>query len=62
MHGWAPGIGKAEAESIGALGVNALLGKRATSAVFRAPTATIADEDYIAEWTAVLATRIESLR
>lgn len=62
VHGWAPDIGKAQAESIGALGVNALLGKRATSTVFRAPTATIADEDYIAEWTAVLATRIESLR
>jgi hypothetical protein len=38
------------------------LGKRATSTVFRATTAAIADEDYIAEWTAVLATRIESLR
>lgn len=62
VHGWAPDIGKAQAESIGALGVSALLGKRATSTVFRAPTAAIADEDYIAEWTAVLATRIESLR
>ncbi|MGH3955087.1 MAG: TetR/AcrR family transcriptional regulator [Mycobacterium sp.] len=62
VHGWAPGIGKRDAESIGVLGVNALLGKRATNTVFRRPGLDIADEDYIAEWTAMLATRIESLR
>ncbi|CPU63952.1 Putative transcriptional regulator%2C TetR family [Mycobacteroides abscessus] len=44
------------------LGVNALLGKRATSAVFRGSARDIADEDYVAEWTALLAMRIESLR
>lgn len=62
VNGWAPDIGKTEAKSIGVLGVNALLGKRATGTVFRAPSADIPDEDYIAEWTAMLATRIESLR
>ncbi|MGC7299462.1 TetR/AcrR family transcriptional regulator, partial [Mycobacteroides abscessus subsp. massiliense] len=42
--------------------VNALLGKRATSAVFRGAARDIADEDYVVEWTALLAMRIESLR
>lgn len=61
VQGWAPGMGKREAESIGVLGVNALLGKRETGAVFRRPGRGIADEDYVAEWTALLAARIESL-
>ncbi|MGC7327322.1 TetR/AcrR family transcriptional regulator, partial [Mycobacteroides abscessus subsp. abscessus] len=62
VQGWAPDISKQDAESIGVLGVNALLGKRATSAVFRGAARDIADEDYVVEWTALLAMRIESLR
>lgn len=53
---------RGDAAVIGTVGVNALLGKRATSTLFQASGSEIADEDYIAEWTAMLAGRIESLR
>lgn len=60
--GWVPGISHETAAAIGALGVNALHGRRVTSAVFHKPGADLSDEHYIAEWTAMLASRIESLR
>jgi hypothetical protein len=62
ITGWAPKTSQQDAKAIAAIGVNALLGKRATSTVFHAPGADIPDEQYIAEWTAVLARRIESTR
>jgi len=49
-------------KAIAAIGVNALLGKRATSTVFHTPGTDMQEEQYIAEWTAMLATRIESMR
>ncbi|GFG65609.1 putative transcriptional regulator, TetR family protein [Mycobacterium kubicae] len=62
VTGWIPTINPEGAAAIGAIAVNALHGKRTTSAVFHAPAADMADEQYIAEWTAMLASRIESLR
>jgi AcrR family transcriptional regulator len=62
IKGWAPKIRKQDAKTIAATGVNALLGKRATSTVFRAPETDMQDERYIAEWTAMLAGRVEALR
>ena len=62
VQGWAPRISKHDAAAIAAVGVNALLGKRATSSLFHASDADIPDEQYIAEWTAMLASRIEALR
>ncbi len=62
VTGWAPAISQQQAMVIAAVGVNALHGKRATSTVFHAPGASMDDEQYTAEWTAMLASRIESLR
>lgn len=62
VQGWAPGISKDDAAVIGAVGVNALLGKRATSTLFHAPGTETPDDRYVAEWTAMLAGRIEALR
>lgn len=45
-----------------ATAVNALHGHRATSTLFRAPYPDIPDEQYVAQWTAMLANRIEALR
>jgi hypothetical protein len=42
------------------VGINALLGKRATHFVFRAPQIDTPDEEFVADWTAMLAGRIES--
>ena len=44
------------------VGVNALLGKHATRVVFHAPQADTPDDEFIADWTAMLAGRIEAAR
>jgi AcrR family transcriptional regulator len=62
LTGWAPKINQQDATTIAAIGVNALLGKRATSTLFHPPGAEIPDERYIAEWTAMLASRVDALR
>lgn len=62
VKGWAPQIGKREAARVGAFGVNALLGKRAISTVFRAEALDIPDDQYLTEWTAMLANRIQTLQ
>jgi AcrR family transcriptional regulator len=62
IKGWAPNASDHDARAIAAIGVDALLGKRSTNAVFRVPATDMRDEDYIAEWTTMLAGRIEALR
>ena len=62
IKGWAPEISKHDATAVAAVGVDALLGRRATQAVFRAPAMDMQDEDFIAAWTAMLAGRVEALR
>ena len=62
IKGWAPKISKQDAAAIAAVGVDALLGKRATNTVFRVPAMAMQDEDFIVEWTAMLAGRVEALR
>lgn len=62
IKGWTSKIGNQDAKAIAAVGVDALLGKRATHTVFRIAATDMQDEHYIAEWTAMLAARVESLR
>jgi AcrR family transcriptional regulator len=62
IKGWAPKISKHDATAVAAVGVDALLGRRATHAVFRMPAMDMQDEDFIAAWTAMLAGRVEALR
>jgi AcrR family transcriptional regulator len=62
LTGWVPKISEECAATIAAVGVNALLGKRATRTLFHAAGADIPDERYIPEWTALLAARIQELR
>jgi AcrR family transcriptional regulator len=62
IKGWIPEISDRAAKTVAAVGVDALLGKRATSIVFRLPPTDMQDEYYIAEWTAMLAGRVEALR
>ncbi|MEN4479519.1 TetR/AcrR family transcriptional regulator [Mycolicibacterium cosmeticum] len=58
----APDLGQPAARRVATFGVNALLGKRMTRIVFDAPAVDTPDEDYVGEWTTMLADRIESLR
>jgi AcrR family transcriptional regulator len=62
IKGWVPKISDQDAKALAAVGVDALMGKRATNTVFRVPGAEMPDERYIAEWTAMLAGRVEALR
>lgn len=62
VTGWIPAISQQDAAAIATVGVNALHGKRATGTVFHEPKAAMPDEQYIAEWTAMLGSRIDSLR
>lgn len=58
IAGWAPQLTETDAHAIAAVGVDALLGKRVTRILFHASATETADEDYLAEWTAMLAARI----
>ncbi len=60
IKGWAPKVSDQSATPIAAIGVNALLGKQATKTIFRGPE--VHDDNYVAEWMAMLAGRIEGLR
>ena len=62
IKGWAPKISNHDAKATATVGVDALLGKRATNTVFRLSTTDMRDEHYIAEWTAMLAGRVEAHR
>ena len=62
INGWTPDTTPETAATLGALGVNALHGRHAASTAFDTPHADTADEHYLTEWTATLASRIESLR
>lgn len=62
VQGWLPEVSPQQAATVATVGVNALLGKRATRNLFGAATTDLPDEQYIAEWTAQLQSRIESLR
>ena len=59
--GWAPAASRDEAAIIGAVGINALLGRRAGGMLFAAAEPTLPDDRYLPEWTAMLAGRIETL-
>ena len=60
IKGCAPELTEADAKRIAIVGVNALLGKRATRIVFHTPQVDTPDEEFVADWTAMLAGRIES--
>jgi AcrR family transcriptional regulator len=62
IKGWAPKMREQDTKALAAVGVDALLGKRATNAVFRVPAMGLQDEHYITEWTGMLAARVEALR
>jgi AcrR family transcriptional regulator len=62
IKGWATNLGDDAARAVAAIAVDALLGRRASGVVFRSPATPIEDEGYIAEWTAMLASRIETLK
>jgi AcrR family transcriptional regulator len=61
ISAWAPNLPETGRCALAALGVNGILGARFATTLFHQPAATVPDDQYLAEWTAVLATRIETL-
>jgi AcrR family transcriptional regulator len=56
---WGPRLTKQESATIAALGVNGLLGARFATNLFRRTEVAIPDDQYLAEWTTLLADRIQ---
>jgi AcrR family transcriptional regulator len=62
IKGCAPKLKVSEAKRIAVVGINALLGRQATRIVFHNPQLGTPDEQYVTDWIAVMADRIESVR
>ncbi|OBF74850.1 TetR family transcriptional regulator [Mycobacterium sp. 852002-51613_SCH5001154] len=62
IKGCAPKLGHDDAKRIAVVGINALLGRQVTRIVFSSPGIGTPDEQYFADWTAMIAHRIESVR
>ncbi|GAB3034779.1 TetR/AcrR family transcriptional regulator [Mycobacterium bourgelatii] len=59
---WVPEITDQQSMTLAVVAVNSLFGNRATTTLLHTPVTDMPDEQYIAEWTAMLANRIEALR
>jgi len=60
IKGCAPTLDDSETRRISVVGINALLGKRATRIVFHSPQIDPPDDQYVADWTDMLAGWIQS--
>ena len=58
---WAPNVTRQQRAVLAALGVNSLLGVRFATNLFPQTDTKPSDDDYLAEWTAVLTARLQSL-
>lgn len=59
---WAPELSPQHVAVLASLGINSILGARFSTSLFRQPKARISDEEYLAEWTALLAARVKVQR
>lgn len=59
---WAPTLVEHDRVVLAALGVNGILGARVPTSLLRQPGGRVPDDRYLAEWTALLACRIDALR
>lgn len=62
IKGCAPKLDDSEARRIAVVGINAVLGKRASRIVFHSTQVDTPDEQYVTDWTEMVAGRIESDR
>jgi AcrR family transcriptional regulator len=60
LTAWAPRFSKQDRRVLAAIAVNGILGARFATRLFHQTESWIADDRYLTEWTALLATRIES--
>ncbi|ORB84868.1 TetR family transcriptional regulator [Mycobacterium kansasii] len=58
---WKPQLPQQDRATLAALGVNGILGSRFTTGLIHRAETPIPDDRYLAEWTTVIATRLENL-
>jgi AcrR family transcriptional regulator len=58
---WAPNVAEHQRAVLAALGINSLLGVRFATSLFAKTDANPSDDEYLNEWTAVLAGRLRAL-
>lgn len=61
ISAWAPQVSRSQAKILAFLGVNSLLGERLAANHFRRQSTPASDGEYLKEWTATLAARVQSL-
>lgn len=61
ISSWKPRLARHDCATLAAFGVNAILGTRFGAGLIHGGATTIPDDRYLAEWTAVIATRLEHL-
>jgi AcrR family transcriptional regulator len=62
ISAWAPALSMQDGAVLAALGVNSILGARFATNLFHQAKPRIADDHYLAEWTSLLATRLQEVR
>ena len=62
ISAWAPALSKEHSAALAAVGVNSILGTRFATNLFHHASPRIPDDRYLAEWTALLTARIETLQ
>lgn len=60
IAGWAPQLAAGDSQRIAEVAVNALLGNRVGRMLYHDSGAQLRDEDYLTEWTTLLAARIRA--
>ena len=59
VRSWAPGLDDSTARTISVVAVDALIGRRITHVLFHETEPKTSDNQYLTEWTALLAARID---
>jgi AcrR family transcriptional regulator len=61
LRSWAPELGEADAKRVAVVGVDALVGRRASQLLFHTPAAEQSQEQDLTEWINLLALRIQQI-
>jgi AcrR family transcriptional regulator len=61
MAAWSPTLDQQQRTTLATLGVNGILGMRFATTLFHQTESLVPDDQYLAEWTGLLATRFEAV-
>jgi AcrR family transcriptional regulator len=61
ISAWAPNLTQQQRAVLAAIGINSILGERLSTSLFQRSRARIPDAQYLDEWAAVLAARVQAL-